>query len=392
MSNSSISILYIDDEIHNLQAFKATFRKSYRIYITQFPEEAEKILNEQEIHIILADQRMPVMSGVQFFEKIRHRHPQPFRFLITGYTDIRAAIDAINKGEVFRFIEKPWEEEHVRNIIDQAYDIYRTRQELKRRNQELEKAYAELDNFVYSASHDLRAPLTSIQGIINLALLEEDAVSQNEYLLLIRQSVNKLDTFTSNIIDYYKNARGVPVITAIDFHELIDEIKQIIRYIPGFDKINIEISINQHQEFYSDLIKLRIILNNLLSNAIKFQDPAKKDPLIRISIDSTQHNSVTISITDNGIGVPENAQEKIFEMFYRATIATSGSGIGLYTVREAVHKLNGTITLQSTPTKGTTFTVSIPSSHESKAHAALQQPNHYSPTHENHIPPTLSTN
>src|SRR5678815_3565004 len=159
MNKSLINVLYLDDELHNLQSFRATFRKHYNIFTTDSIAEAEAILQENNIHIVLADQRMPVMTGVQFFEKIRAKHVDPIRILITGHTDISAAIDAINKGEVFRFIDKPWDYTYVQNAIAHGYDIYRTRTELAQRNVDLQKAYDELDKFVYSASHDLRAPL-----------------------------------------------------------------------------------------------------------------------------------------------------------------------------------------------------------------------------------------
>jgi two-component system sensor histidine kinase/response regulator len=173
MNENPIHILYIDDEEHNLHSFKATFRKQYNITTTMSVIEAEELLEKNDFCIILADQRMPVMTGVQFFEKIRDKYPRIIRILITGHTDIGAAIDAINKGEVFRFIDKPWDYTYVENAITHAYEIYKTREDLMQRNIELQKANEELDKFVYSASHDLRAPLMSVLGIVNLALLEE---------------------------------------------------------------------------------------------------------------------------------------------------------------------------------------------------------------------------
>lgn len=360
MSDDKIRILYIDDEEHNLQSFKASFRKEYHITTTTSTDEAENILNNQEIHIILADQKMPGMTGVEFFEKVRTRHPDPIRILITGHTDVGAAIDAINKGEVFRFIDKPWDYTYVENAIHSAYDIYKTRVDLRQRNLELEKAYEELDKFVYSASHDLRAPLMSVLGIVNLALMEPDVTSQNEYLLLIQQSVKKLDTFIISIIDYYKNGRGVPEVSTIDFKELVDDVKEAIHYLPGFDRIKMTISIDQHCEFRSELIKLRIIFNNLFSNAIKFQDSSKDTQLIDLKI-RVENGVATIVLTDNGLGIKEEDLDKIFKMFYRAGATNSGSGIGLYIVNEAIGKLNGTIKAKSVLGQGSTFEISVPS-------------------------------
>lgn len=358
MKNKEISILYIDDEEHNLQSFKASFRKDYKILTTTSTEEAEEILASQEICIILADQKMPVMTGVQFFEKIRVKHPEPIRILITGHTDIGAAIDAINKGEVFRFIDKPWDYSYVENAIDTAYDIFKTRADLKQRNLDLEKAYEELDKFVYSASHDLRAPLMSILGIVNLAQMESGD-KENEYMTLIEQSVKKLDTFIISIIDYYKNARGIPEVSDIDFEELVRDVKDAMQYFPGFEKINVSISIDQSCIFKSDIIKLRIIFNNLLSNAIKFQDTTKPTQNIDLKINVTPEEA-KIVLSDNGLGIQDANLDKIFKMFFRAGATNSGSGLGLYIVNEAVTKLKGNIKVESEVGKGSTFEISIP--------------------------------
>ncbi|CAG4994562.1 Adaptive-response sensory-kinase SasA [Dyadobacter sp. CECT 9275] len=360
MSEQNIRILYIDDEEHNLHSFKATFRRQYDITTTVSVTEAEQLMEKEFFNIVLADQRMPIMTGVQFFEKIRNQYPDVIRILITGHTDISAAIDAINKGEVFRFIDKPWDYKYVENAITHAYDIYKTREDLKQRNLELQKANEELDKFVYSASHDLRAPLMSILGIVNLALMEDDISSQNEYLDLIRQSVKKLDTFVINIIDYYKNARGVPVITEINFDELVTEVLATIQYLPEFGNLKITTDIQQDTIFLSDVMKLRIIFNNLINNAIKFQDNTKPEPFVYLSVRCNTEQAV-ITIEDNGTGIKEEDKDKIFKMFYRAGAVKSGSGIGLYIVQEAISKLGGQINTTSVLGKGSIFEIIIPS-------------------------------
>ena len=359
MSEEKINILYLDDEENNLNSFKASFRKDYNIFTTTSVIEAEHILRDKDIHIALADQRMPDMTGVEFFEKIRHEFPDPIRILITGYSDITNAIDAINRGEVFRFIDKPWDTTLVQNGIRAAYDIYKTKNDLRIRNLELQKANEELDKFIYSASHDLRAPLMSIQGIVNLALIKKDIPSQNEYLSLIDQCVRKLDKFIINIIDYYKNSRGETTINDINFDEVINEIKDTICYLPGFEKIKTSIDVKQQGPFNSDLVKIRIILNNLISNAIKYQDENKNDQFIKVSVE-TSASECKISIEDNGIGIKQDDLENIFKMFHRGRVANSGSGIGLYIVYEAVNKLKGSINVNSKYGIGTTFVVTLP--------------------------------
>lgn len=118
------NILYIDDEIHNLNAFRASFRRIYRIFTASSAEEGRKVLDEQEIHVIITDQRMPGTTGIEFLETIIPAYPDPPRILLTGYADISAVIDAINKGSVFKYLQKPWKEEDLKQVIDSALEQY----------------------------------------------------------------------------------------------------------------------------------------------------------------------------------------------------------------------------------------------------------------------------
>ena len=131
-----IKILYVDDEENNLQAFKATFRRDYKIFIAISAREGREILKQEEIDVIVTDQRMPEETGVEFLESIIPEYPDPIRILLTGYTDIQAVIDAINKGQVYHYLTKPWEEDYLRTVIKNAYEIY----QLRRENEQLTKA------------------------------------------------------------------------------------------------------------------------------------------------------------------------------------------------------------------------------------------------------------
>jgi response regulator RpfG family c-di-GMP phosphodiesterase len=131
MSVQHIHILYIDDEIHNLNAFKASFRRLFTVFTAESAEGAVKILSENDIHIIISDQRMPRMTGIEFFESILEKYPEPIRILLTGYADINAVIDAINKGQVYKYFSKPWNEEELRHNIEKAYEVYALRKENK---------------------------------------------------------------------------------------------------------------------------------------------------------------------------------------------------------------------------------------------------------------------
>ncbi len=134
-----IRILYVDDDEHNLNSFKASFRRKYDVHIAESAYAGFELLKEHDFHIILTDQRMPSMTGVEFLEQVIKKYPDPIRMLVTGYTDIEAVIDAINKGKVYNYIKKPWEEDDLIVMIENAYEVY----DLRRKNAELIKKLEE---------------------------------------------------------------------------------------------------------------------------------------------------------------------------------------------------------------------------------------------------------
>ncbi|WP_200976123.1 response regulator [Echinicola sp. 20G] len=140
-----IRILYVDDEDNNLQAFKATFRREYKVHLAISAEKGREILNNNEIDIIITDQRMPEETGVDFLASVIPTHPEPIRILLTGYTDIQAVIDAINKGQVYHYLTKPWEEEYMKTVINNAFEVYSLRKENKKLTDDLLKANEQLE-------------------------------------------------------------------------------------------------------------------------------------------------------------------------------------------------------------------------------------------------------
>ncbi|HEX5553076.1 MAG TPA: response regulator [Chitinophagaceae bacterium] len=122
-------VLYLDDEVNNLRAFRANFRRTYEVFTTDSVQEARQILENNEIHVIISDQRMPEMRGIEFFESILKEFPEPIRMLLTGYADINAVIGAINKGQVYKYFSKPWDQNDLQENIDKAYELYKLRKE-----------------------------------------------------------------------------------------------------------------------------------------------------------------------------------------------------------------------------------------------------------------------
>lgn len=142
---TKIKVLYVDDEEHNLTAFKATFRREYDVFTAISADEGRAILATENINIIITDQRMPHITGVEFLESIIEEYPEPIRILLTGYTDVSAVIDAINKGQIYRYITKPWDEQDLKVTINNAYEVFYLRKENKELMKSLLKANEQLE-------------------------------------------------------------------------------------------------------------------------------------------------------------------------------------------------------------------------------------------------------
>lgn len=134
MAEKKISVLYVDDEENNLFSFKAVFRVKYQVYTAISGDEALKILSEKPIEIIITDQRMPNMTGVEFLEKVIELYPDPMRLLLTGYADMNAVVDAVNKGKIFHYLSKPWNEEELDMTINRAHEAFLQKEKLKEEN------------------------------------------------------------------------------------------------------------------------------------------------------------------------------------------------------------------------------------------------------------------
>ncbi len=238
-------------------------------------------------------------------------------------------------------------------VTERTHDLQKANEELTQRN-------SELDRFVYSASHDLSAPLKSILGLIMVARLDASLESHETYLSMMENSVRKLEEFIEEVVSYSRNSRMPIKLERFNFKSFVQNILRDHQYAPSYNKILFMIDDSTTRDMVSDVTRLKIILNNLISNAIKFYWPgADRKPFVSIALTcSSTHYSITIE--DNGIGIEEEHLAHIFDMFYRASEDAQGSGLGLYILKESVTKLGGFVEATSRVREGTTFIISLP--------------------------------
>jgi len=238
------------------------------------------------------------------------------------------------------------------------FGVYVDITEQKKVEEELKVRNTELDNFVYKVSHDLRAPLSSVLGLINLARLPGNDDNLKDYFGVIERKVNQLDHFITDVLSHSKNLKLDVIIEAIDFQELIDQTFVDLSYLKGAEQIKRTIDV-KGSVFNSDRWRIAEIFRNLVSNAIKYRDFNKTNPEINVTIVINESQAV-ITFKDNGIGIELHNLEKIFNMFYRASEQSDGSGLGLYIVKNAADKLRGEVQVTSTLGEGTSFIINLP--------------------------------
>lgn len=357
----NIEILYIDDELNNLFGFKANFRYRYVVHTASSPSEAEEILtSNSNIRIIICDQRMPNELGIDFFDRIKKVFPRPIRILLTAYADLETVIDAVNKGHIFRFIRKPWLEEEMISCIEEADKFYIANSMLDIKNEELEKAYHELDKFAYSVSHDLRDPLTGVLSAVKLGLKFDKVDQIHELLALMDGSLTRLDLYIDSLRDYYLLRRGELMLSSINFHELFEDVEAFYNMSVRNNDVEFIITVDQKVDFICDKTVLELILHNLLSNAFKYQRKDCEHKFVKLSAHVADGN-LTLVVSDCGIGISSEYINDIFKLFFRASDQAEGMGFGLYNVKSALLKLQGTVDVQSEIGVGTTFTIVVPS-------------------------------
>lgn len=238
------------------------------------------------------------------------------------------------------------------------FGVYVDITDRKKVEEELKIRNAELDNFVYKVSHDLRAPLSSILGLVNLARMPNNDDSLAMYIDLIGQKVEQLDHFINDVLSHSKNLKMDMKVAPVNFQSIIHQTFTNLDYMQGAAEMRQHITIDPY-EFHSDPWRIAEIFRNLISNAIKYRNLDASESILTIDIKITPERCI-ITFVDNGIGIESKALTRIFDMFYRASEQSDGSGLGLYIVKNAVDKLGGHLQVTSQPGVGTTFFIDLP--------------------------------
>jgi PAS domain S-box-containing protein len=314
-------------------------------------------------------------AGVPHLEDlVKYHHPEDWPDLIEASINLRERrevqnidIRIVQPGDRVRYVNligKPLlgADGQLLKLYGTAMDIDArkvTEKNLQSHNEELLRLNRQLDRFVYSATHDLRSPLMSMKGLVNLAQVDDDPDQQVKYYQLMLRSIDKLDNIIRDIVDISRNRRTDVQSDRINFEALIREIQEGLNHLPGAEGIAVRVSVKEDGPFYSDAKRLGVLFNNLISNAYRYSDATKPDSFVEVDVEVSGREAL-IKVADNGIGIGQEHLHRIFEMFYRATETRDGTGLGLYLVKEIVDVLGGSIQIQSQLKAGTVFTITLP--------------------------------
>lgn len=244
-------------------------------------------------------------------------------------------------------------------LTSQNTQLAAQEEELKATLEELSERNFELDQLMYKTSHDLRSPLSSIMGLVNLARLDNTGQHKADYLSKIEDRIKKLDEFIRSMLDYARVNRVELSYEEIDLREIIDKCTHELEYLENFSDVTVTVTSNVDDPvIVSDPLRINIIFANIISNAYKYYNP-EESSYLKINIHSEKEQT-EITFRDNGIGIKEEYMDRIFHMFFRATERSQGSGLGMYIVQQAIEKLGGRIQLKSTYGKGTEIILRLP--------------------------------
>lgn len=384
-------ILYVDDEPENLFAFKATYRTSFAVFTAPSAQEGLSMLRHHpDICVVIADNRMPLISGLDMLKSVAQEFPEMIRVVMTAFTDVEAVIEAINSGAVYRYVTKPWDPDELKSSVDSAVNYYNLQaenarllrhleeynRELERRveertrelagaNQRLMMLNEEKNEFLGIAAHDLKNPLASIVMTASTIRSYGNRMTMDQMLAM----VEKMQTTAKRMTDIVTNLLDVNAIDSgyrdirrqdISLESLLDDVVQEYNTRAQPKNISIVRRGDLLPMLHSNAQAVTEILENLLSNAVKYSPHGAK-----VTVASSVQNSfASVSVQDEGPGLSDDDRERLFQRFARLSAKPTGgehsTGLGLYIVKRLTEMLGGTVVCNSEPGKGAEFTVSFP--------------------------------
>jgi signal transduction histidine kinase len=364
--NSSIQKIELDENAYNkLQNGILYLVKENKIYDEIFTSLNEKNFEPRSILII---PHKSISNELSYFlfadnDKDTNRFSEIITLIHEVINIMSDKLDNLYLLEELRKINLGLE----RKITDRTSELWETNRLLRREiedkrlaEEELKLKNEELNNFVYRVSHDLRAPITSVEGLINIIKLELQSKSSDlrPFISLLEDRMKNLDRFIYDILNYSRNIRTSVSIEKIEFRSIISACFEELEYLDNAVNIKKTIQVSP-KSFFNDKMGIHEIFRNIISNAIKYADKSKDSNTIDIII-KINKKEANISIQDNGIGIAKDVLPKIFEMFYRGSELSKGSGIGFNLVSQSVDKMGGKIDVKSTIGEGTEFIVRLP--------------------------------
>jgi len=297
--------------------------------------------------------------GRNIFDFVKREKVQPWKDCLQEASYPFVDEISVNRGEH----DKVYFDVHVSNLLNhykvqglvlKLHDITQK----KKKEKDLVRSNQHLDQVIYKTTHDLKAPLMSALGLVKIA---EDAPleAKDQYIGLIKRTLLKLDAYIDEMNNFFRNEKLALQRDKIDLEGMLEEEQENLRNLAHRDKIDVLFEVDNSIEWYSDPIRVKTIVTNIFSNAIKYQDLQKQNPFIKIAAHVTEE-FCDLSIEDNGIGIDPEFQDKIFDLFFRATDQSQGTGLGLFIVKDTIERLKGSIKVKSRQGKGTTFFIRIP--------------------------------
>jgi signal transduction histidine kinase len=377
------TILYVDDDTANLTVLQAACADEFDVVTAESAEVALEVMREHEIAVLLVDQRMPGMTGVELFEATREHHPDTVRILITAYSDLTDAINAINRGQVRGYLRKPWEPEHLKATLREALEVYETRRkvrELERRLLETERVYS-LGVVAASVAHELRNPLTALLTTLDLAdmrlksmidrlssgrsIAPDEAESVKkvvEQISRAKQAVDQITEITSGI-ELSHRRRDEEKTT--DMKEVANLTLRCVR-AELLKRAQIQVEIEPGPPVLGSPNKLGQVVMNLLINALQaLPDRPRGQNVVSLRL-RTAGEFVRLEVEDNGSGIPQDVLGKIFDPFF-TTKTHGGTGLGLAISKQIIEEVRGRISVESELGRGTRFSVELPVASPAKA-------------------------